>query len=152
MRAPGKINVYLEVGELLDDGYHDVAIAYQAVSLCDDVRVRHADGGLVYAVPAEGGDRTPQPAGDSAAALARMARLAREVVVSAESSANLVVLRTPPGAAQYFASAVDHVAMPAVLGTIAGDDTVMIICRDPLGGDDLAAHFTDLARKVPTDD
>lgn len=118
----------------------------------DAVRVRHADGGLVYAVPSEGGDRTPQPAGDSAAAMARMARLAREVVVSAEASANLVVLRTPPGAAQYFASAVDHVAMPAVLGSIAGDDTVMIICRDPLGGDALAAHFMDLARKVPIDD
>lgn len=42
-RAPGKINVYLEVGEQLDDGYHDVAIAYQAVSLGEDVRVRHAD-------------------------------------------------------------------------------------------------------------
>jgi 4-diphosphocytidyl-2-C-methyl-D-erythritol kinase len=37
-RAPGKINVFLKVGSLLDDGYHDVAIAYQAVSLCEDVR------------------------------------------------------------------------------------------------------------------
>ncbi len=38
-RAPGKINVFLKVGALLDDGYHDVAIAYQAVSLYEDVRV-----------------------------------------------------------------------------------------------------------------
>lgn len=39
VRAPGKVNVYLEVGALQADGYHDVAIAYQAVSLYDDVRV-----------------------------------------------------------------------------------------------------------------
>jgi 4-diphosphocytidyl-2-C-methyl-D-erythritol kinase len=43
-KAPGKINVFLRVGSLLDDGYHDVAIAYQAVSLCENVRVVEADG------------------------------------------------------------------------------------------------------------
>ena len=42
-RAPGKINVFLKVGSLLDDGYHDVAIAYQAVSLYEDVRAYPAD-------------------------------------------------------------------------------------------------------------
>lgn len=42
-RAPGKINVFLKVGALLDDGYHDVATAYQAVSLCEDVRAYPAD-------------------------------------------------------------------------------------------------------------
>lgn len=42
-RAPGKINVFLKVGALLDDGYHDVASAYQAVSLYEDVRASHAD-------------------------------------------------------------------------------------------------------------
>ncbi|CAO1650033.1 4-(cytidine 5'-diphospho)-2-C-methyl-D-erythritol kinase [Salinibacterium sp. NSLL150] len=42
-RAPGKVNVFLKVGSLLDDGYHDVAIAYQALSLCEDVRAFHAD-------------------------------------------------------------------------------------------------------------
>jgi 4-diphosphocytidyl-2-C-methyl-D-erythritol kinase len=43
VRAPGKINVFLKVGALLDDGYHDVAIAYQAVSLYEDVRAYAAD-------------------------------------------------------------------------------------------------------------
>lgn len=42
-RAPGKINVFLKVGALLEDGYHDVAIAYQAVSLYEDVRAFPAD-------------------------------------------------------------------------------------------------------------
>src|SRR5689334_4438275 len=44
VRAPGKVNVFLRVGSLQDDGYHDVAIAYQAVSLCEDVRVTASDG------------------------------------------------------------------------------------------------------------
>lgn len=43
-RAPGKINVALQVGALQEDGYHDVAVAYQAVSLYEDVRARRADG------------------------------------------------------------------------------------------------------------
>lgn len=42
-KAPGKINVFLKVGSLLDDGYHDVAIAYQAVSLYEEIRVYPAD-------------------------------------------------------------------------------------------------------------
>ena len=42
-RAPGKLNVYLKVGALLEDGYHDVATAYQAVSLYEDVRAYPAD-------------------------------------------------------------------------------------------------------------
>jgi transcriptional regulator of arginine metabolism len=111
----------------------------------DAVRVRHADGTLVYAVPGEGGDRTPRAAEDSAAAHGRLQRLARELVVSADASANLVVLRTPPGAAQFLASAIDHTAQPELLGTIAGDDTVLLICRDPLGGPGIADRFTTLA-------
>jgi len=43
VRAPGKINVFLKVGALQEDGYHDLATAYQAVSLCEEVRVSHAD-------------------------------------------------------------------------------------------------------------
>jgi transcriptional regulator of arginine metabolism len=108
------------------------------------VRVRHSDGSLVYAVPGEGGDRTPRSAQGSATAQQRLARIANELLVSAEASANLVVLRTPPGAAQFLASAVDHVGNPDVLGTIAGDDTVLVIARDPLGGAALAHHFTEL--------
>lgn len=111
----------------------------------DAVRVRHTDGNLVYAVPAEGGDRTPRVAGDSLAAQSRLQRLARELLVSAEGSANLVVLRTPPGAAQFLASAIDHAAQPGILGTIAGDDTVLLICQDPRGGADIANRFTTFA-------
>jgi len=50
------------------------------------------------------------------------------------SSANLTVLRTPPGAAQFLASAIDRAALHEVVGTIAGDDTVLVIAREPLPG------------------
>jgi transcriptional regulator of arginine metabolism len=57
------------------------------------------------------------------------------------------VLRTPPGAAQFLASALDKVEYPEVLGTIAGDDTVLLIGRDPAGGDDLARRLLALAQQ-----
>jgi transcriptional regulator of arginine metabolism len=82
---------------------------------------------------------------------ARLARYLGELMTSAEASANLVVLRTPAGAAQFLASVIDHAALPAVLGTVAGDDTVLMIARDPAGGDDLAADFLRRAnrRRLP---
>lgn len=109
------------------------------------VKVRHADGGLVYAVPGEGGDRTPRAGIEQELLDARLARLCEELLVTAEASANLVVLRTPPGAAQFLASAVDHSVLPAVLGTIAGDDTVLVVTREPDGGAEVAARFLALA-------
>jgi transcriptional regulator of arginine metabolism len=111
----------------------------------DAIKVRAPSGGLVYAVPAEGGDRRPAAPGESAAASHRLARLCAELLVSAEASANLVVLRTPPGAAQYLGSAFDKAEFPEILGTIAGDDTVLVIGRNPAGGDALARRFLALA-------
>jgi transcriptional regulator of arginine metabolism len=111
------------------------------------VKVRDGSGALAYAVPGEGGDRTPR-AGEAAAFEARLARVAAELLVSADASANLVILRTPPGAAQYFASAIDHVGLDDVLGTIAGDDTVMVVSRNPTGGQALATRFLSLAART----
>jgi transcriptional regulator of arginine metabolism len=109
------------------------------------VRIRDGGGDLVYAVPAEGGDTTPRVAPADGEAAGRLSRLAAELLVSADASANLVVLRTPPGAAQFLASALDRAALADVVGTIAGDDTVMVIARDPTGGAALAARLLDLA-------
>jgi transcriptional regulator of arginine metabolism len=145
------------------------------------VRLRAADGSLVYALPGEPGgpgsragigldfpERTqpsltpPAPpaaetASDSAppvtehpeppASSARLAKYLKELLTSTEASANLVVLRTPAGAAQFLASVIDHAAWPAILGTVAGDDTVLVIARDPSGGDALAADFRRLAER-----
>lgn len=111
------------------------------------VKIRNTRGELIYAVPSEGGDRTPKaPLGESASE-ARMARLAGELLISAEASANLVVLRTPPGAAQFLASAIDQAGIHEIIGTIAGDDTVLLISRDPHGGQALAGHLLSLAQK-----
>ena len=83
----------------------------------------------------------------AASTMARLVRYLKELLTSAEASANLVVLRTPAGAAQFLASAIDHAAWPAVLGTVAGDDTVLVISRDPAGGEALAAEFRRLAER-----
>ena len=101
------------------------------------VKVASAGGSLVYAVPAEGGDSRPQaPDADSTA---RLARVAQDVLVGVDSSANIVVLRTPPGGAQYLASAIDRSAWPEVIGTVAGDDTVILVTRAAAGGAQVAA-------------
>lgn len=141
VRSQGDLTV------LLDN--HGVTATASTVSRdlveLDAVRVRHTDGFLVYAVPAEGGDRTPRSAESTEAAQNRLQRLARDVLVSADSTGNLVVLRTPPGAAQYLASTIDHTAQPDLLGTIAGDDTVMLIVREADGGAAMARRFLALA-------
>jgi transcriptional regulator of arginine metabolism len=109
------------------------------------LRIRNSSGHLVYAVPAEGGDRKPH-VGEFASFEGRLARLCAEVLVSAEASANLVVLRTPPGAAQYFAGAIDRVGWGSILGTIAGDDTILLITHSPTGGSAIAEQFLIMSR------
>jgi transcriptional regulator of arginine metabolism len=141
------------------------------------VRLRAADGKMVYALPGEPGgpgsrpgtgsgaaqppaitahddaerpvDAATEPAfpADVAGSVQRLARFLSELLTSAEASANLVVLRTPAGAAQFLASVIDHVAWHSILGTVAGDDTVLVIARDPAGGAALAAEFLRLAER-----
>jgi len=107
-------------------------------------------GASLAAVPGTGPAEDPSGrlAGAAAAStLARLVRYLKELLTSAEASANIVVLRTPAGAAQFLASAIDHAAWPAILGTVAGDDTVLVIARDPTGGEALAAEFRRLAER-----
>jgi transcriptional regulator of arginine metabolism len=115
------------------------------------VRIRDGDGTLVYALRSEGGDGAPQVAREASVLEARLKRLLSELLVTAEGSANLVVLRTPPGAAQFLASAIDHAdnqgVTAGVMGTIAGDDTVLVICREPTGGRDLAGQLIQAAQR-----
>jgi transcriptional regulator of arginine metabolism len=109
------------------------------------IKVITADGVAVYAAPGQGGDPSLVAAVGDEAAVTRLARVAGEVLVSTDSSANLVVLRTPPGAAQYLASVIDHTVLPSVIGTVAGDDTVLLVTRDPQGGPEVAAAMLRLA-------
>lgn len=107
------------------------------------VKIRSTSGS-VYAVPGEGGDRSlQQSTGDSLDA--KLPRLLEELLVSASAQDNMVVLRTPPGAAQYLASAIDRSSMVGIFGTIAGDDTVLVIAVSAVGGAALAETFLEYA-------
>jgi transcriptional regulator of arginine metabolism len=79
----------------------------------------------------------------------RLARACTELLTSAEASANLVVLRTPAGAAQYLASVLDHANWASILGTVAGDDTILVVTRDPAGGIEVADRLLRLAERRP---
>jgi transcriptional regulator of arginine metabolism len=142
----GRVRSQGELARLLAGHGHEVTQATLSRDLDElgAVKIRDAEGSLVYAVPAEGGDRTPRVAADGFHD-GRLGRLCEDLLVSAVPSANLVVLRTPPGAAQFLASAIDRADHRQVLGTIAGDDTVLLICRDPDGGAEVAAGLLALA-------
>lgn len=141
------------LAELAADG-HAVTQATLSRDLVDigAVKVRRGRA-LVYAVPSEGGDPTPRPAEHSDAVDARLRRLCEDLLVTATASANLVVLRTPPGAANYLASAIDRAALAAlggdIIGTLAGDDTVLVITAGPNDGQSVADRLLALAAGEP---
>jgi transcriptional regulator of arginine metabolism len=101
------------------------------------VKLRGPDGGVgVYIVPEDG-----SPVRGVSGGTDRMSRLLGELLVSTDASGNLAVLRTPPGAAHYLASAIDRAALPYVVGTVAGDDTILVVAREPMTGKELAGMF-----------
>ena len=128
------------------------------------VRLRGPGGVLIYALPTGPGGPGSRPGGVAAQETGAAAqeteaifsgplpRVAAELLVSAEASANLVVLRTPAGGAQLLASALDHAGWPAILGTVAGDDTVLVITRDPAGGAEVAAALLRQAERKTADE
>lgn len=67
----------------------------------------------------------------------KLRKMLDDLLVSSNHSGNIAVLRTPPGAAAFLASFIDRVSMDEVVGTIAGDDTVFVLARDPLTGKEL---------------
>jgi transcriptional regulator of arginine metabolism len=73
--------------------------------------------------------------------LARSMPLPADLILSVESSGNLAVVRTPPGGAQLLASSLDHSALKSIIGTIAGDDTVLVVSRKASGGAELAKEL-----------
>ena len=104
------------------------------------VKLRAADGGVgVYVVPEDG-----SPVRGVSGGTERLSRLLSDLLTSTDASGNLAVLRTPPGAAQYLASAIDRAALPYVVGTIAGDDTLFVVAREPMTGAELAAAIENL--------
>ncbi len=82
---------------------------------------------------------------DQVAPLEHLRRVLGEWVVDLAASGNLVVVRTPPGSAHVVASALDRTGVDGVLGTVAGDDTVLVVAAEELGGGALADRIADLA-------
>lgn len=89
-------------------------------------------GGSVYVVPGGAGAAPKQAAPpDADSATARLQRLGRSLVVKAARVQHFLVLHCPTGAAGYLAGEIDHVGVPEILGSIAGDDTVLVIVASP---------------------
>lgn len=101
------------------------------------VRQRSAEGILVYAAAQEEPGKV---------ALAKLASLSPELLISLRQANNQIVIKTPAGAAQYFASYLDSAALPTVLGTIAGDDTVLVIVVDEASAKSLADEIAEMTK------
>lgn len=81
------------------------------------------------------------------AGLDAVSRIVGEVLLDADSAQNLAVLRTPPGAAMYLAGTLDRSALPDLLGTVAGDDTVMVVMRSTQAASDLCELLLRMAQR-----
>jgi transcriptional regulator of arginine metabolism len=101
------------------------------------VKVRVPGGATVYAVPEFAPERV--------APLDQLRRVMGEWVAEVTHSANLVIVRTPPGCAHVVASALDRSGIEGLLGTVAGDDTMMCVATETVGGRQLAAAMRELA-------
>jgi transcriptional regulator of arginine metabolism len=113
-----------ELGRLLFDKGVQVAQATLSRDLEElgAYKVRTPQGSS-YAVPPEG---QPRPAAQEAVD-ARLGRMLEELCISVEATGPLVVLRTPPGGAHFLGAALDRAGLPEVAGTVAGDDTVLLV-------------------------
>ncbi|MGA2531330.1 MAG: arginine repressor [Acidimicrobiales bacterium] len=96
------------------------------------VRVPGVEG-LVYAVP-----ELPK---DQLAPLDHLRRVLGEWVVDVAFSGNILVLRTPPGSAHVVASALDRAGLEGAIGTVAGDDTVLIVAAEHIGAEALGERL-----------
>lgn len=101
------------------------------------LKVRKPGGLLVYALP-EGADGRPSRE-------SQLRRVLSEWVADIASSANLVVVRTPPGCAHVVASALDRAGLSGVAGTVAGDDTVVVVAAEGVEGATVARTLERLA-------
>ena len=101
------------------------------------IKVRVPGGESAYAIP-----ELPK---DQVAPEDHLRRVLGDWVVEVASSANLVVLRTPPGSAHVVGSALDRAGLEGILGTVAGDDTLILVADEQIGGRQVARQLSDLA-------
>lgn len=101
------------------------------------IKVRVPGGETVYAIPEHPVDRiAPQD---------HLRRVLGDWVADVASSGNIVMLRTPPGSAHVVASALDRAGIEDILGTVAGDDTLLVVAAESISGAALATRLRELA-------
>ena len=100
------------------------------------IKVRLPGGDTVYALP--------ELPSQQVAPEDHLRRVSGEWVVEVAHSANLVVLRTPPGSAHVVGSALDRRGVEGVVGTVAGDDTVLVVVDEGVGGGTMAEHLREV--------
>jgi len=123
---------------LADDGVESTqATVSRDLDDLGAVKVRVSGGESVYAIPEHPADRVVP--------VDQLRRVMGEWVVEVESSGNLVVLRTPPGSAHVVASALDRTGIEGSIGTVAGDDTLMVVAAEGTTGENLAVALRNLA-------
>jgi transcriptional regulator of arginine metabolism len=133
------ISSQVQLVELLADECPELTQATVSRDLEDlgAVKVRIPGGQMAYAIPELAKERfAPEEV---------LKKILGEFLVEVGSSANLAVLRTPPGSAHVVASALDRAGLPDILGTVAGDDTILVVCPAPEGGKKVAASLGRLA-------
>jgi transcriptional regulator of arginine metabolism len=102
------------------------------------VKVRLPGGDTAYALPELPKDRVaPED---------HLRRVLGDWVVEVAHSANLVILRTPPGSAHVVASALDRAGLDGIIGTVAGDDTILVVASERAGGAKVARRLSDMAK------
>jgi len=128
----GKVHSQTDLVTLLKKSGHQVtqATASRDLELIGAVRTRNKAGESTYQI-SESDD----------AALARSTPLPAKLILSVDHSANLAVVHTPPGAAQFLASSLDHAGLTGVIGSIAGDDTIILVTKKATGGAHLAKEL-----------
>jgi transcriptional regulator of arginine metabolism len=101
------------------------------------IKVRVGGGETVYAIP--------ELPSEQRVPVDHLHRVVGDWVVEVARAANLVVLRTPPGTAHVVASALDRSGLPGVVGTVAGDDTILVVVADGTDSAEMAARLSDMA-------
>ena len=126
------------VGLLADEGIESTqATVSRDLDDLGAVKVRVPGAESMYAIPEHPADRVVP--------IDQLRRVMGEWVVDVGYSGNLVVLRTPPGSAHVVASALDRTGIEGSIGTVAGDDTLMVVAAEGTTGEQLATALSALA-------
>lgn len=135
-------NAVTSQGQLVELLKADGVVATQATVSRDleemgAIKVRIPGGETVYAVPELPQERVvPED---------HLRRVLGDWVVEVRSSGNLAVLRTPPGSAHVVASALDRAGLSEIIGTVAGDDTILVVAAERSSGAKIAKRLSALA-------